>query len=59
MPGTFTELCRLVHTKKKKTATENSTSRMTIAGYKGGRIKRNLNWSKSTKLKGEKDGKIK
>lgn len=59
MPGMFTRPFRLVRTKKKKTATENSTPKMTIAGYKGGRIKRNLNWSESTTLKGEKDGKIK
>lgn len=56
MPGMFTKPCRSGRTKKRKTATENSI--LKLAGYKGGRIKR-LNWSKSTTLKGEKDGKIK
>ena len=55
MPGVFTKPCRLGRTKKRKTAKEHSIPRMTIAGYKGGRIKRNLNWSKSTTLKGEND----
>lgn len=51
MPGVFTKPCHSGRTKQEKTASENFIPRMTIAGYKGGRIKRNLNWSKSTTLK--------
>lgn len=59
MPGKFTILCRGGRIGKAKAERENSVTSQVknpLAGYKGGRIKRKLNWSKSTTLrKGEKN----
>ena len=58
MPGKSTILCRGGRIGKVKAERENSVTsqikKHPLAGYKGGRIKRKLNWSKSTTLKGEK-----